>query len=183
MQNALAACRDRLAEAASLADVIDVVRVSARALVGADGATFVLRDGGACFYADEDSIAPLWKGQRFPLSECISGWAMLHAQTAAVPDIYADDRIPHDVYRPTFIESLVMVPIGRLEPVGAIGAYWSRRYAADDEAIDALEQLADLTAAALARVGLDDAPWAPRFGRARTMLVGTTDQGDLGALA
>jgi GAF domain-containing protein len=182
VQRALAACRDRLAEAESLGDVIDVVRVSARALVGADGATFVLRDGGACFYADEDSIAPLWKGQRFPISECISGWAMVHAQTAVVPDIYADDRIPHDLYRPTFIESLVMVPIDRSEPVGAIGAYWSRRYAAGDDAVEALERLADLTAAAIARVGLDDAPWAPRFGRATTMLLGMTGQGDLGAL-
>lgn len=183
MLNALALCRDRLAEAETLGAVIDVVRVSARALVGADGATFVLRDGAACFYADEDSIAPLWKGQRFPLSECISGWAMVHARTAVVPDIYADDRIPHDLYRPTFIESLVMVPIGRVEPVGAIGAYWSRRYAADADAVEALERLADLTAAAIARVGLDDAPWAPRFGRARTKLLGMTGQGDLSALA
>ena len=182
MQTALAACRDRLAEAETLGDVIDVVRVAARALVGADGATFVLREGGACFYADEDSIAPLWKGQRFPLTECISGWAMLHARTAAVADIYADDRIPHDLYRPTFIESLVMVPIGRIEPVGAIGAYWSRRYAAGDDEVEALERLADLAADAIARIGLADAPWAPRFGRARTRMLGVTGPGDLEAL-
>ena len=42
-------------------------------LVGADGATFVLRDGDCCYYVDEDAISPLWKGQRFPLEACISG--------------------------------------------------------------------------------------------------------------
>ncbi len=45
-----------------------VVRHAARELTGADGATFVLRDADKCFYADEDAIAPLWKGQRFPMS-------------------------------------------------------------------------------------------------------------------
>ena len=46
---------------------MDIVRHAARQLVGADGATFVLRDGDKSFYADEDAIAPLWKGLRFPL--------------------------------------------------------------------------------------------------------------------
>jgi len=54
------------------------LREDARRLVGSDGITLVLRDGDSCFYAEEDSIAPLWAGQRFPMTECISGWAMLH---------------------------------------------------------------------------------------------------------
>jgi GAF domain-containing protein len=164
----------RLDDATELGDVIDVVRVSARALAGSQGATFVLRDGQACFYADEDSIAPLWKGQRFPITECISGWAMLHGETAVIPDIMLDERIPHALYRPTFVASLVMVPIGRDEPVGAIGAYWSRPRAATAAEVAALERLADLAAAALARIGLDSAPWAPRFGSAS---IGLPDQG------
>ena len=65
----------------------EIVRSAARAVTEADGATFVLRDGELCFYADEDAIAPLWKGQRFPMSECISGWAMLAKQSVCVPDI------------------------------------------------------------------------------------------------
>jgi len=79
--------REALASARDIAAVAAVVRTAARAIVGCDGATFVLRDGEQCFYADEDSIAPLWKGQRFPLTECISGWAMINGQVAAVPDI------------------------------------------------------------------------------------------------
>ena len=53
----------------SVADVQAVVRVAARRLTGADGATFVLRDGDSCYYADEDAISPLWKGQRFPIDQ------------------------------------------------------------------------------------------------------------------
>ena len=65
-----------LAVARSREDVQEIVRTAARRLTHADGATFVLRDGGYCFYADEDAIAPLWKGQRFPLEACVSGLAM-----------------------------------------------------------------------------------------------------------
>ncbi len=44
-----------LSMAPTLADVQRVVRTAARRLVGADGATFVLRDTDKCFYADEDA--------------------------------------------------------------------------------------------------------------------------------
>ena len=100
-----------LSLARSGAEIQAIVRSSARRLTGADGATFVLRDGTRCFYADEDAISPLWKGQRFPMTQCISGWAMTHRTPAVIEDIYADDRIPHDAYRRTFVKSVAMVPI------------------------------------------------------------------------
>ncbi|HBZ69283.1 MAG TPA: diguanylate cyclase, partial [Deltaproteobacteria bacterium] len=62
-----------LSLARSLEQVMTVVRSAARELTGAEGATFVLRDGDLCYYADEDAIEPLWKGRRFPMSSCISG--------------------------------------------------------------------------------------------------------------
>lgn len=141
-----------------------VVRTAARTLTGALGATFVLRDDDRCFYADEDAIAPLWKGQRFPMTSCISGWAMLNVATAIVPDIEADPRIPLEAYRPTFVRSLAMVPVGSPTPVAAIGAYWSVPRTPHPDEVDRLEALAAATAAAIDRVGLDDAPWAPTFG-------------------
>jgi hypothetical protein len=61
-----------------------VVKVAARRLADAQGATFVLLEGDKCYYADEDSISPLWKGQRFPAAHCISGWAMLHRETVVI---------------------------------------------------------------------------------------------------
>jgi GAF domain-containing protein len=154
---------DALATADSITQIGEIVRSSARRLAHADGATFVLREGELCFYADEDSIAPLWKGQRFPMFECISGWAMLHKESVAVPNIEGDARIPIDAYRPTYVRGLVMVPINRAAPVGAIGAYWARTGVESVAPIKALEALADAAAAAIARVGLADAPWAPNF--------------------
>ena len=143
-----------LSLARDLETVMAIVRRGARELSGADGATFVLRDGDRCFYADEDAIAPLWKGQRFPMSACISGWSMLHREPVALADIYADPRIPADAYRPTFVKSLVMVPIRRLDPIGAIGTYWATPHAATAEEIGVLAALADSTSIAIENVQL-----------------------------
>lgn len=142
---------EALQRAHSLAEVQRVVRVAARALVDAQGATVVLRQDDHCYYADEDAISPLWKGQRFPITECISGWAMLHRQPAVVPDICLDERIPLSAYRPTFVHGLAMVPIRADEPIGAIGTYWARPYHATEEEIARLTALAAAAATALAR--------------------------------
>ena len=142
----------RLSLARSLPEIQTIVRTGARRLTGADGATFVLRDGDKCFYADEDAIEPLWKGQRFPLGQCISGWAMNNRSPVAIEDIYVDDRIPHAAYRPTFVKSLAMVPIRRLDPVGAIGNYWAEMRVPTDHELDLLQALADSTAVAIENV-------------------------------
>src|SRR5687768_2812213 len=83
--------------------LVEIVKKSARELSGADGATLILRDGQQCFYVDEDAIAPLWKGRRFPMEACISGWAMLNRQSAVIEDISRDPRIPMNAYEPTFV--------------------------------------------------------------------------------
>jgi signal transduction histidine kinase len=139
----------RLSMARDLASIMEIVRHEARALVNADGASFVLKDGDLCFYAEEDAVGPLWKGQRFPLETCISGWTMLNRQAAAIEDIYLDARIPHDSYRPTFVKSLVMTPIRTVAPVGAIGVYWAKQHRATAEEIELLAALADSTSIAI----------------------------------
>lgn len=145
-----------LSLARDLARIMTIVRTAARQLTGADGATFVLRDRDHCFYADEDAISPLWKGQRFPIQACISGWAMLHREVVAIPDIYADARVPADAYRPTFVKSLVMVPIRTAEPVGAIGTYWATHRESSFDEIRLLATLANSTSIALENVRLYD---------------------------
>jgi len=142
----------RLSLARDVVSVREIVRRSARRLLGADGATFVLRDGDRCHYVDEDAISPLWKGQKFPLEICISGWAMLNRRAAVIEDIYADDRIPHDAYRKTFVKSLVMVPIRTLDPIGAIGTYWATPRQPTPEEVQILQALADSTAVAMENV-------------------------------
>ena len=103
---------------------------------------------------DEDAIEPLWKGQRFPLSACVSGWAMLHRERVVIEDIYADPRVPAAAYRPTFVKSLVMVPIRTLSPVGAIGNYWATHHRASDEQVQLLAALADSTSVAMENIEL-----------------------------
>jgi diguanylate cyclase (GGDEF)-like protein len=141
-----------LSLARTLDDIQKIVRTAARELTGCDGATFVLRDNGKCYYADEDAIAPLWKGSRFPMEICISGWAMLNREAAVIPDIYLDSRIPHAAYRPTFVKSLVMVPIRKLDPVGAIGNYWSYERQPTEQEVSLLQALANSTAVAMENV-------------------------------
>jgi signal transduction histidine kinase len=114
----------------------------------------VLREGPLVHYADEDAISPLWKGRRFPAHACISGWAIHHRESVVIDDIYADVRIPHDAYRPTFVRSLAMVPIRQEDPIGAIGAYWARRHRATSREVAALEALADVAAVAVANADL-----------------------------
>lgn len=144
----------QLSLARDLDAIMAIVRTAARELTGADGATFVLRDGEFCYYADEDAIAPLWKGQRFPLERCVSGWSMLNRQPAVIEDIYADPRIPADAYRPTFVKSLAMVPIRTESPIGAIGNYWARRRLPTSTEIELLQALANTTSVAIENVTL-----------------------------
>jgi signal transduction histidine kinase len=141
-----------LSLARDLPTVTAIVRRAARELTGADGATFILREVDKCHYVDEDAIGPLWKGRKFPLSACISGWSIIHRREAVIEDIYADPRIPHDAYRPTFVKSLAMVPVRTLDPIGAIGNYWAQRHRPTEHEVRLLQALADTTAVALENV-------------------------------
>lgn len=134
--------------------ITPIVADAARKLTGADGASFVLREGDLCHYVDENAIGPLWKGKRFSQDSCISGWVMKNASQAVVEDILLDDRIPHDAYKPTFVRSLAMVPIRAREAIGAIGVYWSVKHLPSRAAIESLQALADATSVAFENLEL-----------------------------
>ncbi|MGH1570439.1 GAF domain-containing protein [Methylobacterium sp. P31] len=154
---------DQLSVARSVEDIVSVLRSTARDIVGADGIAVILREGDASFYAAEDAIEPLWRGRRFPLTQCISGWAMLHDETAVIPDLELDPRVPVAAYRITSMRSLVMAPIGSPEPVAALGAYWCASVIPDDATVCRLEALAHQAAAALARVRAPTEVASPRM--------------------
>lgn len=150
--NELISVIQQLSLARSIEDIQKIVREAARRLTGADGATFILRDGYHCFYVDEDAISPLWKGQRFPMETCVSGWAMLNRAAAVIEDIYDDERVPVEAYRPTFVKSMAMVPIRMMDPIGAIGNYWATRHAPTEDEVRLLQALADSTAVAIENI-------------------------------
>jgi K+-sensing histidine kinase KdpD len=146
-----------LSLAHNLPAIMAIVRHAARELTGADGATFVLREGDFCHYADEAGIGPLWKGRKFPVRSCLSGWAMENRQPAVVEDIFQDPRVAVSLYEPTFVRSAVMVPIRSLDPIGAIGTYWSQRRTPQAHEIALLQALADSTAVAMENARIHEA--------------------------
>lgn len=129
-------------KAQRLIHVAAVLRLAARRLLRADGVTFVVRDGNQCHYIDEEAVAPLWKGRRFPLSACVSGWVMDNAQSVVIPDVFADPRVLHEAYRATFVKSMAMVPVGD-PPFAAIGAYWASTHDATANELEMLQAMAD----------------------------------------
>lgn len=143
-----------LSLAHGLDEIMAIVRLAVRQFAGADGATLILREGDQCYYADEDAISPLWKGSRFPMDTCISGWVMRERKATVIEDIYSDQRIPHDLYRPTFVKSLAMAPIRGKAPIGAIGVYWASPNRPDAKTLKMIQVLAESTAVAIGNIVL-----------------------------
>lgn len=135
-----------LVSARSLDEAFQSICATARALTGADGAALILGEKNQCFYIAEDAMAPLWKGQHFDETRCISGWTMEHREPAVVSDIRHDSRVPLDFYRNTFVRSLAIVPACVDVPIGAIGVYWARIHSLDPALLAQLQTLAGLAA-------------------------------------
>lgn len=150
----LVSAAKHLSSARDLVGITSIVRASARRLTQSDGATFIMREGAECVYVDEDVTTPLWKGERFPINVCISGWVMLNAEPVVIGDVFNDPRISGDIYRRTFIKSMAMVPIRPQDPIGAIGIYWAHHFTPAREQIWALQSLADITSLAIQNIKL-----------------------------
>lgn len=141
--NALTSVIQEISGATELNQITEITSSFARKLVNADGVSFILRDNSECYYINEDAISPLWKGKRFSINECISGWVMQHKETAIIKDIYADERIPHDIYKPTFVKSAVVCPVNKNNPVAAIAIYWANQTMIGKNDIELIESLAN----------------------------------------
>lgn len=148
----MSAATERLGEARSLDEVLEILRSSARAIVRSDGVTVVVRESDKVLYAGEDAIAPLWAGQRFPIQTCVSGMAMTERRMIVIPDIRVDPRVPLNAYLSTFVASMAMAPIGLGEPVAAIGAYWRSTHPIEEDALVLLDMLAKGASAQLERI-------------------------------
>lgn len=140
-----------LARARTTGDVVEVLRGSARAIVGAQGIAVALREGDTSFYVAEDATEKLWTGQRFPVDTCICGRAMVSGEPIVIPDVFADPQLPQTLYVNTFVRSLAMMPVGH---DAVIGAYWAEPRMPPPESLRALALLARSAATALENVRL-----------------------------
>ncbi|PHV11139.1 sensor histidine kinase [Chitinimonas sp. BJB300] len=151
LQTDLLLLSEQVSQARRQDEILSLILSAVRNLALADGATFILREGEQSYYAEEDAIAPLWLGQRHVLATCLGGQSMLQARQIAIPDIYADLKIAHAYYRPTFVRSVVMTPVSQTTaPQAAIGAYWAQPHTPDAAALALLQHLAAIAAQALA---------------------------------
>lgn len=145
-----------LSLARSADEISQVVRASARRITGADGSTLAMREGRLCVYVEQDGIGPVITGRRVPLGECISGWTILNRRAAVVPDARSDNRVDKDGYGPGSPTSLLVVPIRKPDPVGAIASYWLGRHPPTEEEVALLQALGDATSVALENVAVRD---------------------------
>jgi hypothetical protein len=141
-----------LAAAMTFEDFVAVICAGGRAIANSEGATVIRREGDLVAYIAEDAINPLWTGKRFAIEACISGIAILESQPVLIPDIYADPRVPHAAYRPTFVRSMAMYPIGLVAPTMAVGAYWREAREIDPGTSALLAMLARMAGVALGRI-------------------------------
>lgn len=151
-QECLLEALDHLSHARHLEEIAGLVSRAARRLGKAEAGTFALRDGDQCYILEEDAAAPHWKGQRFPMEASLGGWAMLNKRTALVTDVDTDPRLFVEGYQAALVKSLVMVPIGSDDPIGAIGIHWSRPRSVGDDEMALYLKLADATASAVANL-------------------------------
>jgi hypothetical protein len=141
-----------LAQTRSLDDLVAALATTTRAVAGSEGVAVIRRVGDQVAYVAEDAVRPLWKGRSFAIEACISGMAILDNKPVLIPDIYADARVPHAAYRPTFVRSMAMYPIGFVAPTMAVGAYWRDARPVDAANTAMLATLARFASVTLSRL-------------------------------
>ena len=144
----------QLAGARDASHVVEIIRATARSMIGCQGIAVIRKEDDLCHYIEEDAIGALWKGQKFPASACVSGWAMAERKTIVIPDIDHEDRVPRELYQDTFVRAIAMTPVRPQDPIGAIGAYWAAPYQPTRMEIEILEALASAAATAIENVRL-----------------------------
>lgn len=150
----LTALSAELPRARNLEVLSGIVCAAARAIGGADGAFFMQLEGELCHCLGEDSTASQWKGQHFPVNNCLSGWSMLRREIAIAEDIHSDPRVMHSMLRGTTLCSEVAVPLiaASGEPIGAIALCWRGRHRPNAAELKLLGMLAAASTAALENV-------------------------------
>jgi hypothetical protein len=67
-----------------LSRVMEIVRTAARQLIGADGVTFVVRDGDHVRPLRRSAVGTAVERQRFTAHQCVSGWVITKGEAAVI---------------------------------------------------------------------------------------------------
>ncbi|QKT03850.1 diguanylate cyclase [Ectothiorhodospiraceae bacterium 2226] len=129
-----------------------IVAAAARELIGAQGATVVLREGSACYFLEASAMPADWSAKRFALDSCISGRVIEQRTACAIEDVQADPRIAAESDVCRSVKSLAMVPVRSAEPLGAMAAYWRTQHHITPPEMRLLQALADATAVAMENI-------------------------------
>lgn len=125
---------------------------AARALTGADGAAFIMREEGQFHHCAEDTIAPVLRGSRQPAGTSPVGLVVKERRTVVIRDVRSPGDNGHRgcvaAYGSTYVRGLALAPIRRDDPCGALALYWARPHRAVDHEQLLLETLADASAIA-----------------------------------
>lgn len=143
-----------LSQARDISAIARIVGDAARELTGADGATFVLRDGDECRCVEQTGADQNWKGKRYPIESTVTGRAMETGRPVVIEDVNDHPWIKPGTFSAGMTHSLAVVPIRRTDPLGAIATSWAMHHIPSAEELVILQALADVTAVAWENVGL-----------------------------
>lgn len=144
MEHLLAIVQD-LSEVRDVPAIARIVSDAGHRIVGSDGATFVLRDEEEVVCVEVVGTDEKWKGGRAPLDKSITGRAILTREPLLIEDIRTHPGMPAGAYRPGSPVSMVVMPIRKSDPIGAIVLFWLEPHVASHEELKILQALADIT--------------------------------------
>lgn len=126
--------------------VARLVVSTARALLMADGANLLQRDGEQCRCLADELKTPFAMGQHVPLDDCTR--PVLQQRQALVIEDLASDARGREAFAATGIRSLLLWPVDG-DPAVALGIYWNRPQSVAEVERALLSELCALCAAAL----------------------------------
>lgn len=134
--------------------VIRTINFYARQLVNSESSAFFIQEGDFCVCVDENSTEQLWKGMSIKIESCICNDAHQNNAPVIVEDISSDKRKQLDMFKNTFVKSLVIIPVRTDVFNGSIGIYWAEKRIISDEDISLIQTLANAASSTIENINL-----------------------------
>jgi signal transduction histidine kinase len=132
--------------ARDLDEIAGTVCPAARQILDADGATLVLKDGDGCKVINEDTIAPLWPGERRLRH---GAWMIEQDEPLVIEDLHEDQGLSGQDFRDSYVRGLTVIPVRGERLQAALICSWAGPGFASVGQLAMLHRLAGATAAAI----------------------------------